>query len=98
MKDQRAIISAAITSLIALGIAASAGSVSAAEEEACYSIAKAGQNECSSKSNKHSCAGHSKVDNDPNDFKYVPKGSCLKLGGKLEPVSKTGKSTPDKKK
>lgn len=89
MKDQRTLITAAAASLLALGIAASAGSAFAAEDkEKCYGIAKAGQNDCGSKYSKHSCAGQAKVDNDPNDFKTVPKGTCQDMGGKLEPAAK----------
>lgn len=84
MQDQRKFITTAITSLLALGITASSGIAAAAENEKCFGIAKAGQNACNSNANKHSCAGHSKIDNDPNDFMTVPKGSCLKIGGKLE--------------
>lgn len=87
MKEQRILVSAAITGLLAFGMAAASGSVSAAENEKCFGIAQAGQNACNSNANKHSCAGHSKVDNDPNDFTTVPKGSCLKVGGKLESAS-----------
>jgi uncharacterized membrane protein len=31
----------------------------------------------------HSCAGQSKQDKAPTDWKYVPKGECEKMGGKL---------------
>ncbi len=86
MQDQRKLISTAITGLLALGISASAASAYAADTEKCFGIAKAGQNACNSNANKHSCAGHSKIDNDPSDFMSVPKGSCLKVGGKLEPA------------
>ena len=86
MKDQRKLITSAITGLIALGITASSGSAYAADEEKCWGVAKAGQNACNSNKSKHSCAGHSKVDNDPNDFITLPEGSCLKIGGKLEPA------------
>lgn len=86
MQDQRKLISTAISGLLALGISAASGSVSAAENEKCFGVAKAGQNGCNSNANKHTCAGHSKIDNDPNDFTAVPKGSCLKIGGKLEPA------------
>ena len=55
-------------------------------KEKCYGIAKAGQNDCGSKYSKHSCAGQAKVDNDPNDFKLVAKGTCDKMGGKLQPA------------
>lgn len=87
MPNQHQLISAAITGLLALGITATSGVASAAETEKCFGIAKAGQNACNSNANKHSCAGHSKVDNDPSDFKAVPKGTCLKVGGKLEPAT-----------
>jgi len=96
MEDQRTLITTAITSLLAVGIFATAGSTYAADEEECFGVAKAGQNGCNSNKSKHSCAGHSKVDNDPNDFILVPQGSCLKIGGKLEPAGNkteyTGKS------
>lgn len=97
MKDQRTLISAAFTSLLALGIAASSGAVYAADEERCFGISKAGQNGCNSNANQHSCAGHSKIDNDPNDQTPVPKGSCLKLGGKLELASKANKPASSEK-
>jgi uncharacterized membrane protein len=86
MNDQRTLITTAITTLLALGITASSGSAFAAEEERCFGVAKAGQNACNTNKSKHSCAGHSKVDNDPNDFIPLPKGTCLKIGGNLEPA------------
>jgi mercuric ion transport protein len=49
--------------------------------ETCFGVAKAGQNDCSSA--KHSCNGQATIDNAPDDFKYVPKGTCEKIGGKL---------------
>ncbi|MGT2472138.1 BufA1 family periplasmic bufferin-type metallophore [Paraburkholderia terrae] len=50
----------------------------------CYGIAKAGQNDCASKTGVHSCAGEAKVDNDKGDFKKVPEGTCKKLGGTVD--------------
>lgn len=91
MKDQRAIISAALTSLLALGISVSSGTAYSADEEKCFGIAKAGQNACNSNAKQHACAGHSKIDNDPGDYTPVPQGSCLKLGGKQDPASKANK-------
>jgi uncharacterized membrane protein len=41
----------------------------------------AGKNDCASAS--HACAGHSKMDKDPADWKYVPKGDCERMGGML---------------
>jgi len=72
-------IAAAIGSLLALGThPATAGDAS---KEKCYGVAKAGKNDCAA--NSHSCAGQSKVDNDPAEWKYVPKGECEGMGGTL---------------
>ena len=48
--------------------------------EKCYGIAKAGQNDCGTA--RHSCAGKAAKDNAPDEWKYVPKGTCEKMGGK----------------
>jgi uncharacterized membrane protein len=85
MKCQHPFVTTAITGLLALGISAAANSAYATDQEKCFGIAKAGQNACNSNPKMHSCAGHSKVDNDPNDFIPVPQGTCLKVGGRLEP-------------
>jgi uncharacterized membrane protein len=92
MKDQHKLITTAITTLFALGITSSMGSANAEDMEKCFGVAKAGQNACNTNKSKHACAGHSKIDSDPNDFIPLPKGSCLKIGGKLEPAG--DKSTP----
>jgi len=51
------------------------------DTETCYGIAKAGKNDCATA--KHACNSQATVDNAPDDFKYVPKGTCEKIGGKL---------------
>ena len=78
-------IRAAIAALLALGTL-NATNVQAAEtkQEKCFGIAKAGQNDCATSKTPHSCATLSKVDNDPQDFKYVPAGTCEKVGGTRE--------------
>jgi uncharacterized membrane protein len=55
----------------------------ARDQDKCYGAAKAGQNDCGTL--VHACAGQATVDNDPAEWKYVPKGSCEKVGGKLNP-------------
>ena len=50
------------------------------KQEKCYGIAKAGQNDCGTA--RHSCAGKAAKDNAPDEWKYVPKGTCEKVGGK----------------
>jgi uncharacterized membrane protein len=76
---------AAIAGLLALGLTASSGAAfAAADKEKCFGVAMAGKNDCGGKYSKHACAGTSTVDKDPNDWKYVDKGSCEKRGGKLK--------------
>jgi len=83
-------IHAAIAGLVALGFAAAANAdgpvKQAAGTEKCYGVAKAGQNDCGTA--KHACAATSKTDNDPNEWKYVAKGTCDKLGGKMSAPAK----------
>jgi uncharacterized membrane protein len=77
------ILSAAIGSLLVLGLAS--GNANAADKkvemEKCFGIAKAGMNDCSSNKSAHSCAGQSTVSNDPMDFVAVPKGTCNTIAG-----------------
>ncbi|GAB1435131.1 hypothetical protein MASR2M32_13540 [Sphaerotilus sulfidivorans] len=74
----RLILSSALASVMAAGLVAPA---SAQSKEKCYGIAKAGQNDCGNLSGTHSCAGQSKVDNAPEEWKYVAKGTCKDLKG-----------------
>jgi uncharacterized membrane protein len=77
-------LAAAVGSLFALGATtASAGDMDKGKDgkEKCYGVAMAGKNDCASAS--HACAGHSKMDKDPADWKYVPKGDCERMGGML---------------
>jgi len=70
-------------SAVAAILAVAAAQHVAAEEkpmEKCYGIAKAGQNDCGTA--RHSCAGKAAKDNAPDEWKYVPKGTCEKVGGK----------------
>jgi uncharacterized membrane protein len=80
--DSQRIIGSALAGLLVLGNAAGALAAEAKKEK-CYGVAKAGQNDCADASGTHSCAGQAKVDNSPDEWKYVAKGSCEQLGGKL---------------
>jgi len=78
------VVQAAIAGVLALGLAAGASAQPVqpdSTKDKCYGISKAGQADCATA--KHACAGQSKVDNDPMDWKYVAKGTCEKVGGKL---------------
>lgn len=92
MNKRQALIATALTAICAanLGtaVAASHAAAPAAEKEKCFGVAKAGQNDCASTTGAHSCAGQSKKDNDPTEWKFVAKGSCEKMGGKLAAVAK----------
>ncbi len=83
-----AIIRSALMGLLAIGVADAIGEETQSQaKEKCYGVAKAGQNDCAS--GKNSCAGTSRVDNDPAAWKLVAKGTCLKLGGTLPPPKKS---------
>lgn len=83
MTHRHALIAAALASVCATQAAAQDMGVPKADQEACYGVAKAGQNDCGTST--HGCSAAARTDNDPNEWKYVAKGSCTKLGGALEP-------------
>ena len=78
------------TSLILAGAVAAAiaapmiGVASAADNEKCFGVAAAGQNDCQSAGN--SCAGQVNEAARGDAWIYVPAGTCAKIdGGALEP-------------
>jgi uncharacterized membrane protein len=88
--NQRLIVSSALASAMALGLV---GQVAAQDKgkEKCYGIAKAGQNDCANLSGTHSCAGQTKADMAPEDWKYVAKGTCKDMKGLSEAEAKAAK-------
>ena len=81
--------------MTALAIAAEPAAA-AEEQEKCYGISKAGQNDCASTADT-SCAGTSKVDYDKNAWKLVAKGTCENITVKLPNGStRTGSLVPVK--
>lgn len=84
MDTKSRLLHSALAGLIALGgMQAGAQSQASQGKEKCYGIAKAGQNDCGTAT--HTCAGMAKKDNAPDEWKYVPKGTCEKVGGKKKP-------------
>lgn len=78
MKLKTLAIASAVGTLLTLG----AGSAVADNtKEKCYGVAEAGKNDCHN--DKHACAGQAKADKAADEWKYVPKGECEKMGGKL---------------
>lgn len=47
-------------------------------KEKCFGVAMAGQNDCAAGAGT-TCAGHSTVDYQGNEFKLVPAGSCTTM-------------------
>lgn len=81
--NRRKLLQSALAGLVAMALNPSASAQdSKGEKEKCYGIAKAGQNDCGTAA--HTCAGKAKKDNAPEEWKYVPKGTCEKAGGKKQ--------------
>ena len=92
MKSSTLIATAAVASLVAFGLSTKAASHEGAAPidkkdptEKCYGVAKKGENDCGTA--KHSCAGTATVDKSADEWKFVAKGSCEKLGGKLAAIA-----------
>ena len=83
--NHQAKIQAAVAGIVALGFASLVSAAPVAQKpgtEKCYGVAKGGQNDCGTA--KHACAGlGAKADKDPTEWKYVEKGTCEKMGGKM---------------
>lgn len=88
MKVKQGISGSAIAGILAVG-AIGATAVHAVPDqpqawEKCAGIVKAGMNDCGALDGKHGCAGQAKADGSPNEWVYVPSGTCTKItGGKV---------------
>lgn len=84
MNKRQALIAAALASVCAAQ-ATAGGQMDAqsGNDEKCFGIAKAGQNDCGTAT--HGCAAQAAADKDPAEWKFVPKGTCEKAGGKIHP-------------
>lgn len=67
-----------IAGALATALSGLAGMASAQENEKCFGVALAGQNDCAAGEGT-TCAGTSKVDYQGNSWKYVPAGTCLTM-------------------
>jgi uncharacterized membrane protein len=84
MKHSDLAIRSAVAGLIAFGLATAGSTALAAKEgmEKCAGIVKAGKNDCGTAS--HSCAGQAAKNSAPDEWVYVPAGTCEKIvGGKV---------------
>ena len=80
--NARLIASSALASVLAMGALTAAHAADDNGKEKCYGIAKAGTNDCANLSGSHSCAGQSKIAMAVDEWNYVAKGTCAKVGGK----------------
>jgi uncharacterized membrane protein len=75
------LVASALATVLSMSVG---GGASAADNEKCYGVAKAGKNDCQTAT--HSCAGTSTTDADAASWIYLPAGTCEKLaGGSLQP-------------
>jgi uncharacterized membrane protein len=82
MKLKNLTIAAAVGGLFAVGVASADHHADGAGDKVkCHGVAKAGKNDCATAS--HSCAGAAKKDNDPAEWKFMPRAECEKAGGKV---------------
>ena len=79
--DKQTLARRALTGALAVGLASAAGDARAAKPgfEKCAGIVKAGQNDCGT--SKHSCSGNAAKDAAPEEWIYVPEGTCKKIVG-----------------
>ena len=81
MKTKSILMSTAIGALLAFGTVTAQAADDHSNQDKCFGVASAGENSCAA--NGHSCQGQAKASNDPNDWKYVEKGQCDKMGGSM---------------
>ncbi|HAO32363.1 MAG TPA: DUF2282 domain-containing protein [Candidatus Competibacter sp.] len=75
----------------ALSLTAAPAFAGKADQDKCYGVAKAGENDCASAAGTHDCGGKATTNHDGQEWKYVAKGTCEKVGGKLTPFKGQGK-------
>ena len=82
MKTQKIILSTIAAGMLALGVSGTAFAGKPGFEK-CMGIAKAGMNDCGTAS--HACGGQSTKDSAPDEWIFVPEGTCKKIaGGKVK--------------
>jgi uncharacterized membrane protein len=78
MSKRQALFAAALATICVTSVA-----TNPVKTEKCWGVSKAGQNDCATRNGSHSCAGQARRDFDINEWKKVPAGSCVKMGGRL---------------
>ena len=78
-------LAAAVVGAVSMAAMTIPSTASAQGKEKCYGVSRAGENGCANAAGTHSCAGQSTVSFEGNEWKLVAEGSCIQMGGKLEP-------------
>ncbi len=89
MTTDKSIINTTLAGIVAVSLGALSSTALAGKPgfEKCQGIVKAGMNDCGT--SQHGCAGHAKKDGDPEEWLYVPEGTCKKIvGGKVKQAKK----------
>jgi uncharacterized membrane protein len=84
MKDACQWVKIAVMAILTVGtstVSSDETDAGKAGGEKCYGIVKKGMNSCSDEGHNHSCSGESPRDRDPNEWIYVPTGTCHKIKG-----------------
>ncbi len=80
--NKRILTTALALALVSLGMSGAALAGKPGFEK-CMGIVKAGKNDCGTSG--HACAGQSTKDGAPDEWIYVPEGTCEKIvGGKVK--------------
>lgn len=90
MKRSNLTIQLALGGVVAAGLVGGSAVASVKPKweghEKCYGVARKGMNDCGT--SQHKCSGQAVVDADPEEWVYLPKGTCEKIAG--------GSTTPKK--
>ena len=85
MKNGKRTLGLTLGGIVAAGLISSTAEAKPKWEghEKCYGVVKKGMNDCGNAN--HGCGGKAAVDDAPDEWVYLPKGTCEKLaGGSLE--------------
>ncbi len=90
--NNKLLIQTALSTVVALGLSSTAHAIKTEEEikatakaqaiaknEKCAGIIRAGLNDCPT--SQHACAGLADENNDPEEFTWMPVGTCEKIAG-----------------
>jgi uncharacterized membrane protein len=78
--DKKQLASTTVAAILAAGLTVTTGvAYAAVKMEKCYGVVKKGMNDCGT--SKHACAGQAKVNSDPEEWLFLPEGTCKKITG-----------------